>query len=101
MPAFWLLQCQLERDGFRSHDKADKLLADVELQQRQARERIAADEAKTAAQRGDIAMTRLRYGEAAKRYADAAAVLASGSFGERKRLDYLSREAYALYQQGN
>jgi tetratricopeptide (TPR) repeat protein len=81
-------------------DKAEKLLADVELQQRQARERIAADEAKTAAQRGDIAMTRLRYGEAAKRYADAAAVLAFGSSGERKRLDYLSREAYALYQQG-
>ena len=81
-------------------DKADKLLADVELQQRQAHERLAADEAQTAAQRGDIAMIRLRYGEAAKRYADAAAVLSSETSNER-RLDYLNREAKALYQQGS
>ena len=63
--------------------KADALLADVEVEQRQARERLSANEAETAAQRGDIAMTRLRYGEAATHYADAAAVLSSESSGDR------------------
>jgi tetratricopeptide (TPR) repeat protein len=81
--------------------KADALLADVEAEQRQARERLAANEAETAAQRGDIAMTRLRYGEAARHYADAAAVPVSGSTGEEKRLDYVNREANALFQQGD
>jgi len=66
-----------------------------------ALDRLAENKADTAAQRGDIAMTRLRYGEAAKHYADAAAVLASASTGEQKRLDYLNREAEALYQQGD
>jgi hypothetical protein len=84
-----------------NHAKADNLLADVELEQGRALDRLAANQEDTAAPRGDIAMTRLRYGEAAKHYADAAAVLASASTGEQKRLDYLNKEAKALYQQGN
>jgi tetratricopeptide (TPR) repeat protein len=81
-------------------DKADQLLAEVELEQGRALDRLTEDKADTAARRGDIAMTRLRYGEAAKHYADAAAVLASASTGEQKRLDFLNKEVEALYQQG-
>src|SRR4029077_10358970 len=55
--------------------KADALLADVETGQRQALDRLALNAAETAAQRGEVALTRLRYAEAAKHFANAAAVL--------------------------
>src|SRR5580700_5646650 len=51
--------------------------------------------------RGDIALTRLRYGEAAGRFANAASVIAPGSAHEDKRIGFLDREAAALYQQGD
>jgi hypothetical protein len=48
--------------------KADALLADVETEQRRALDRLAANAAETSAQRGEIALTRLRYAEAAKHF---------------------------------
>ena len=54
---------------------ADALLADVEGEQRRSLDRLAADEAKTSSQRGDLALTRLRYGEAARHFANAAALV--------------------------
>src|SRR5436190_16749122 len=75
--------------------KADALLADVETEQRQTLDRIALNAAETAAQRGEIALTRLRYAEAAKHFANAAAVLSASSPHEDKRRDYLAREATA------
>src|SRR5262245_34537406 len=46
--------------------KADALLAEVEAQQQQMLDRLAVNAAETSARRGDIALTRLRYREAAQ-----------------------------------
>jgi tetratricopeptide (TPR) repeat protein len=80
--------------------KADALLANVKTDQSRALDRLAVD-AETSAQRGEIALTRLRYAEAAKHFADAAAVFPPNSAYEAKRIGYLTREASALYRQGN
>src|SRR5262245_44325126 len=81
--------------------KADALLADVETEQRRAHDRLAVNEAETSARRGDIALTRLRYAEAATHFANAAAVFPPRSAHEDKRIGYLAREARALYLQGS
>ena len=80
--------------------KADALLADVESEQRRMLDRLAVNAAETSAQRGDIALTRLRYGEAAQHFANAAAVLPPDSVHHDQRIGYLHREAMALYRQG-
>jgi tetratricopeptide (TPR) repeat protein len=81
--------------------KADGLLAEVETEQRQALDRLAVNAAETSARRGDIALTRLRYREAATHFANAAAVFPPKSAHEDKRISYLQKEASALYQQGD
>ena len=81
--------------------KADALLADVETEQRRALDLFAVNAAETSAQRGEIALTRLRYTEAAKHFANAAAVVVPESAHEDKKIGYLTREARALYQQGD
>jgi tetratricopeptide (TPR) repeat protein len=81
-------------------DKADALLAQVETEQRRALDRFAFGAAETSARRGEIALTRLRYGEAARHFADAAAVLPLNGDHEHERIGYLEREASALYHQG-
>jgi tetratricopeptide (TPR) repeat protein len=81
--------------------KADMLLAAVETEQRRDLDRLAVNAADTSARRGQIALTQLRYTEAAKRFAEAAAVFPLGSANEDKRIGYLEREAGALYQQGD
>jgi tetratricopeptide (TPR) repeat protein len=80
--------------------KADALLADVETEQRRALDRLAVDAAETSARRGEIALTRLRYAEAATHFAKAAAIFPPNSAHEDKRISYLTNEANALYQQG-
>src|SRR5215475_4674230 len=80
--------------------KADALLAEVETEQDRAFDRFALNKAETSAQRGEIALTRLRYAEAAKHFANAAAVFPPKSAHEDKRIGYLTREANALYRQG-
>src|SRR5262245_21354543 len=80
--------------------KADALLADVETEQRRALDRFAVDAAETSARRGEIALSRLRYVEAAKHFANAAAVFPPNSAHDIKRMGYLAREATALYLQG-
>jgi hypothetical protein len=54
--------------------KADAVLADVEAEQRRSLDRLAISVAETSGKRGEIALTRLRYAEAAKHFANAAAV---------------------------
>jgi tetratricopeptide (TPR) repeat protein len=81
--------------------KADALLADVETEQTRDLDRLAVNSAETSAQRGEIAFTRLRYAEAAKHFAKAAAVFPPNSDHEDKRISYLTNEANALYQQGD
>jgi tetratricopeptide (TPR) repeat protein len=80
--------------------KADALLANVEAEQRRGLDRLAVNAAETSAQRGEIALTRLRYAEAAKHFASAAAVFPPNGVHEDKRISYLQKEAGALYQQG-
>src|SRR5438034_1546188 len=81
--------------------KADALLAEVETEQRGALDRVAVNAAETSVRRGEIALTRLRYTEAAKHFANAAAVFPPKSAHEDKRVSYLQKEARALYQQGD
>ncbi len=81
--------------------KADALLADAETEQRRALDRLAVNAADTSARRGDIALARLRYVDAARHFANAAAVFPPGTAHEDKRIGYLHREASALYQQGS
>src|SRR2546430_7588668 len=78
--------------------KADALLAEVETEQRRALDRLAVNAAETSAQRGEIALTRLRYAEAAKHFANAASVFPSN---DNQRISYLQKEANALYKQGD
>jgi tetratricopeptide (TPR) repeat protein len=80
--------------------KADDLLAAVEVEQRRDLDRLAVNAAETSARRGQIALTRLRYSEAAKHFADAAAVFPPVSAYESERIEYLKREARALFLQG-
>jgi tetratricopeptide (TPR) repeat protein len=69
----------------------------LEEQQRQV-ERQQTERASTAAQRGGIALTRLRYREAAAHFATAARRLPPGH--EEQALAFLDQEAHALYRQG-
>ena len=81
--------------------KADALLADVETAQRRSLDRFAVNAAETSARRGEIALTRLRYAEAAKHFANAAAVFPPKSAHEEKQISYLINEARALFLQGD
>ena len=81
--------------------EADALLADVEVEQRRNRDRLVVDEAETSLRRGDLTLTRLRYGEAAQHFANAAALFPPESPHEEMRISYLQKEASALYQQGD
>ena len=78
--------------------KADEFLAEIEKIQTAELDRLALNAAQTTAQRGDVALTQLRYPDAAKRFAEAAAKLPEGHDDER--WDYLNKEAGALYRQG-
>jgi tetratricopeptide (TPR) repeat protein len=86
--------------------KADEILAKIEkIQteavkvQTEAVDRLALNAAQTTAQRGDLALTRLRYLDAAQRFAEAAAKVPQGH--EDERWEYISKEARALYRQGD
>ncbi|MGO9233572.1 MAG: tetratricopeptide repeat protein [Methylocella sp.] len=79
--------------------KADEILADVEKFQTGALERQALDVAQTTALRGEIALAKSHYLEAARYFAAAAAKLLTGQ--EHTRWKYLNAEANALYRQGN
>src|SRR6266699_4181910 len=78
--------------------EADALLANVEMEERHGLDRLTFNAAETSARRGDLALTRLRYGEAAKHFANAAALFPPKSAHQDKRISYLQKEASALYQ---
>ena len=79
-------------------DAADGTYAEVERLQLADLARRALDAAATAAQRAEIALTRLRFREAADHFAAAAARVPPGH--DQERLTYLDREANSLYRQG-
>jgi hypothetical protein len=70
--------------------KADALLADVQTEERRALERLVFNSAETSARRGDIALTRLRYMEAAKHFNDAASIFPPNGSYEQMRRRYLA-----------
>src|ERR1700688_4700796 len=78
--------------------QADRLLADIEKLQDRELDRLAVSRAETSAQRGDVALTRLLYGEAAGHFARAAARVPAER--EDLRLQYLDKEADSLWRQG-
>ena len=78
--------------------KADALLAEAQAEQTRGLDRLAA--ADTFSRRGEIALTRLRYAEAAAHFANAAAVFPPHSSHEDERINYLQKEAHALFKQG-
>jgi tetratricopeptide (TPR) repeat protein len=79
-------------------DEADEILAQVEAAQDALLDQQQMERAATAAQRGGIALTRLRYREAAHHFAVAARRVPPGQ--EERALAYLDLEADALYRQG-
>ena len=79
--------------------KADEILAEVEKCQTGALERQALGAAQTTALRGEIALAKSRYREAAGHFSAASAILLPGQ--EDERWKYLNAEASALYRQGN
>ncbi len=76
---------------------ADRRLAELLAAQDAAAEAQRLDAAATLAQRGQIALTRLRYPEAAGHFASAAGRVPPG---HAERLQYLDAEAQALIRQG-
>jgi len=80
--------------------KADTLLAAAQAEQTRDLDRLAINAADTFSRRAEIALTRLRYAEAAAHFANAAAVFPPDSLHEDKRTNYLQKEVSALYKQG-
>jgi tetratricopeptide (TPR) repeat protein len=78
--------------------KADEILAAIEKAQTEAIDRLALNAAQTAAQRGDVALGRLRYVDAAQHFAEAAAKVPPGNKDERVK--YLNAEASTLLNRG-
>src|SRR5262249_40217082 len=81
--------------------RADALLAEIEMEQRRSLDRFAVNAAETSARRGEIALTRLRYAEAATHFANAAGAFPANSAHEDKRITYQLKEARALFKQGD
>jgi tetratricopeptide (TPR) repeat protein len=81
-------------------DQADKLLAQIEIPQGQKLSVIAGDAADTISRRGEIALIRLRYLEAADYFAKAAALLLIEKSHPEQRISYLEREAHATFLYG-
>jgi hypothetical protein len=81
--------------------KADALLEGVARAQRDSVERSAVNLAGTLGRQAEIALTRLRYSEAAARFASAVAALPSGMDHDDRRIGYLFGEADAFYRQGD
>jgi tetratricopeptide (TPR) repeat protein len=81
-------------------DQVDQLLAQIEISQGQKLSVIAGDAADTISRRGEIALIRLRYLEAADYFAKAAALLLIEKSHPEQRISYLEREAHATFLHG-
>jgi tetratricopeptide (TPR) repeat protein len=96
------LLAQVETAQDAALDQGQRILEqqqlELEQQQRQV-EQQQTERAAIAAQRGGIALTRLRYREAAEHFAAAARQLPPGR--EEQALAWLDQEADALYRQGD
>jgi tetratricopeptide (TPR) repeat protein len=79
-------------------DRADGLLAQILHGQDRHIESRALEAAATCGQRGDLAMARLRYGEAAAHFGAAASRVPVSR--EKERFEYLHDQVTALYHEG-
>jgi tetratricopeptide (TPR) repeat protein len=79
--------------------RADQILAEVEKRQTQALERPMLDAAQTTALRGEIALAKSHYLEAASHFSAAAEILLPGQ--QEERWKYLKAAANAFYRQGS
>jgi tetratricopeptide (TPR) repeat protein len=79
-------------------DRADELLGKVQELQDAALLSMELERAGTSAQRGQLAMTQLRYRDAARQFADAAQRVPEAR--PDVRLGYLDQEAASLFQEG-
>jgi tetratricopeptide (TPR) repeat protein len=89
------LLVQTEEQDAAAARQAEQLARDAQ----QAAERRWLNAAEKEGKRGDLAMTRLRYADAALRYAAAANTVPTSR--QDARLGYLEQEAGALYHQGD
>ena len=80
--------------------KADALLTNVVAEETSSLDRLAVNAADTYNRLAAVALARLRYAEAAKYFANAAAVFPPGSAYEDRRVSYLQKEAWAFNKQG-
>ncbi len=80
--------------------QADILLSEVKTRQTQAFDTLAVNRADTSARCGKIALLQSQFADAAKHFAQAAAMLPPGEEHDRARLGYLHQEASALHSQG-
>jgi tetratricopeptide (TPR) repeat protein len=90
----------LEAKARKAIDAGELAQADAILAQAETEDRQVLDRAGTLAKRGEIALARLRYVKAATHFAKAASVFPPGSTHEDKRIGFITRQATALYQQG-
>lgn len=89
---------RLARRAAESGIEAARQARAIREEAERAERELLLDAAADIATRGDVAMTRRRYLEAAQHYANAAATVPATRQGERRR--YLEREAAALFRQG-
>ena len=75
--------------------KADDLLARIQTKQDSAQDRLAVERAATRAQRGQVALASLNFGDAAKHFAEAARTLPCGNDYTMQRVIYLNSESSA------
>src|SRR5262245_12618720 len=89
----------LEAQARKAIDAGELAQADAFLARIENEQSDVLDRAGTLAKRGEIALARLRYVEAATHFAKAASILPRGTY-EGKRIGFITRRATALYQQG-
>jgi tetratricopeptide (TPR) repeat protein len=80
--------------------RADSALAQIEMKQRAALGRLASNAAATVGRRGEVALARLHYLDAAKQFAEAARLLPQTDDFSKQQSKCLDAEASALYRQG-
>jgi hypothetical protein len=81
--------------------RADSVLAQIEMKQRAALDRLASNAAATVGRRGEVALARLHYLDAAKQFSEAARLLPQTDDLSEQKSKYRDEEASALYRQGD
>ena len=81
--------------------RADSVLEQIEMKQRAALDQLASNTAATVGRRGEVALARLHYLDAAKEFGEVARLMPQTSEFSQQKLKYLDEEASALFLQGD